>query len=233
MAVWTRGYCVTRNRSVFFIVGLVERALNNLIGSMGHVREANRGRDKDSPLLRRVETSMRPDSRSVDLFFVYQGERRTMTIFFDLKDDGDDGLNNKSVCMMMGCSGQSDVFIQLALESLSALGPLYFVECSVSDDPAVLLEVSPMSYLDACRKRLERPSCVSLENWITEFKSGTLMACTEVGAFGFDLAEAERIAAMSYDDSVARILELGGPDTFLTSEALRDQTMKARSVEPS
>jgi hypothetical protein len=160
MAVWTRGYCVTRNRNVFFIVGLVERALNNLIGSWRSVREANRGREADKPFLRQVETRIQPSSRSVDLFFVYQGEARTMTVFFDLKDDGDDGLCKKSVCLMMGCHGQSDLFIKAALGALSALGPLHFVACSDSDEPPVLLEGHPMSYLDACRKRLDVPSCV-------------------------------------------------------------------------
>lgn len=208
MAVWTKGYVVSQNRSVFFIASLVERALNGLIGSLRDRMLANRGRAPDDLYSRGVEVRVNPDTEGLDFAFTHEGDRRILTMYFNLTDKGPHGLNDSSLCLMMGCSGKSEHYMTTALKALAALGPTYFVACDADDAPVVALTTQPMSYLEACQRRLALPTRLSLAQWVKEFESGTLAAQTEVEALGIERREAERVLSMDHHhDSNAVLIE--------------------------
>ena len=209
MAVWTKGFVATRNKSPFFVLGLVEQALNQLIGSLGQALMVNRGRPADEPYSRRVRIELHPSSKGADLNFTYKGESRQLTVYFETDCDRKD-YTDSSINLMMGATGNSELFIRTALNALRPLGEVYFLACDASDDPFEKLGIAPMSYLEACRQHLVMPSCISLKEWVKEFRTGTMDAPTEEGAFGFTLDEALRIIDMSYDDSCKRLKELAG-----------------------
>jgi hypothetical protein len=210
MAVWTKGFVATRNKSPFFVIGLIEKSLNQLIGSLGQVRLDNRQfGTPDAMYSRQCRIDFDPSSKGVHLNFVYKGEARQMTVYFGVDMDHKDYADS-SVSLMMGDSGNSVLFIQTALNALRPLGELYFLESDANDNPFEKLDTPPMSYLEACRQHLVMPSCLSLEDWVKEFRTGTLEAATEETAFGFTLDEALRIIDMSYQDSADRIRELAG-----------------------
>jgi len=208
MAVWTKGYVVTQNRSVFFIASLVERALNSLMGSLRERIQANKGRAQDNLYSRTVDVLVHADSDGLDFAFTHEGDRRVLTMYFDLSDKGPYGLNDSSLCLLMGCSGQSELYMTTALKALAALGPTYFVACDANDAPVVALTTQPMSYLEACQKRLAVPSQRSLDKWVKEFATGTLAAQTETEALGIKRREAERLLAMKHESNAALIEEM-------------------------
>lgn len=208
MAVWTKGYVVSQNRSVFFIASLVERALNGLIGSLRDRMLANRGRAPDEPYSRGVDVRVNADTQGLDFAFTHEGDRRILTMYFNLTDKGPYGLNDSSLCLLMGCSGKSELYMTTALKALAALGPTYFVACDADDPPVVALTTQPMSYLEACQRRLALPTRLSLEQWVKEFETGTLAAQTEVEALGIERREAERILSMNPGSSAVVIDEM-------------------------
>ena len=203
----TKGFIATRNKSPFFVLELVERSINQFIGSMGQVLLDNRGRNPDEPYSRRVSVELRPSSQCADLRFVHEGVARELTVFFTTDCDRKE-YAAQSINLWLGDFGHSEAYMKAALAALRPLGTAYFLRTDLVDEPFQKLELPPLSYLDACRKGLAQPSCVSLERWLVEFRTGTLEAQTEQDAFGFSLEEALRIIDMEYDESVARLKQL-------------------------
>lgn len=210
MTVWTKGFVATRNKSPFFVLGLIENSLSRLIGGFGQQRIDNRdNKHIAEPYSRSPSIRLLTSNMGADINFTYQGESREMTVWFNVDGDHKD-IAESSISLMLGCSGKSELFMKTALNALRPLGDLYFVANDSWDAPFEKLDIPLMSYTEACRQRLVLPSCLSLKDWVNEFRTGTLAAPTEEEAFGFSLDEALRIIDMSYDDSAKRIKELAG-----------------------
>ena len=211
MAVWTKGFVATRNKSPFFVLGLLQTALNRMIGPWSQVREDNHGLNPDEYVSRHARIDFRPDQKAADLVFTYKGEHRKMTVYFGTDCDRKE-YTESSINLLLGCSGHSALYMQTALKALRPLGDVYYLECDSNDDPFTKLDLAPMSYLDACKAKLVHPSCLSLADWLAEFRTGTLAATTELEAFGFTLQDVLRIVELGYDESAAEIKK------FMTSE---------------
>lgn len=210
MAVWTKGFVATRNKSPFFVLGLIESALNQLIGTVSQTLCQNRLHgEPDAPYAQRVQIDFSPSSKGAYLNFICKGEPRQMTVYFAIDGDRKE-YTDSSIGLMMGASGNSELYIRTALNALRPLGEVWFLDCDATDKPFEKLDIPSMSYLDACRQKIERASCVSLKDWIAEFRSGTMAATTELDAFGFPFDEALRIVEMDYDDSARLLKELAG-----------------------
>lgn len=141
MAVFTKGVIATDKKDVLEMAALAESALSALI------RERRRSAFPDDvfpsaesraqfemPTLR-----LRPSMGGLDIDFTCDGEHRSLTVNFTC--DGDHkAVAPKSISLMMGCSGNSELYVKTVLDSLSVYGPAYFVACDISDTPMALLE---------------------------------------------------------------------------------------------
>lgn len=210
MSVDTKGFVATRNKSPFFILGLIEASINHHIGSLRkRIAENREFKDIADPYWSSPSIRLNPSSKSASINFVYKGEARQLFVTFTTDTDRKE-YTDSSVSLMLGCWGSSELLMKTVLNALRPLGDVYFLLSDASDEPFEKLDIPLMSYTEACRQHLVQPSYFSLQEWVQEFRTGTLAAPTEQEAFGFSLDEALQIIEMPYEDGVKRLKELAG-----------------------
>ncbi|MBC8742754.1 hypothetical protein F6X40_40455 [Paraburkholderia sp. UCT31] len=214
MGIDTKGFVATRNKDVFFAAHLVERGLNSLMPGPIQVLRANKGLEE--PRFQRVSTELLASSGGVRFRFTFEGEPRSMLMYFDTDTDRKE-YAEQSLSFILGCHGNSELFIKTALGALTALGPVYFDYNDGDESGFELLDLPAMTFLEACQRRLDFASCVSLAKWVKQFEAGGLRAATLDEALGFDSAEVPAILEMSYEASEARLAALGAAVTATTS----------------
>jgi hypothetical protein len=144
MSVCTKGVVVTPFKNVMLVCCLVESALNTLISTERKIRYPDgTPRQEARERYRNIEFSLSASMGMVRATFTFDGDRRSLSIFFDCDSDHSE-LAPRTLSMSMGCSGESELFVKTTLHALSILGPAYFDENDCDDiELAPLLEPRP------------------------------------------------------------------------------------------
>lgn len=168
MTVNTDGLIVTKVKEVQLIGNLLHRAFTKLVrhgiktdfpGAKGMFDEALRH------LYRLPTVSLSDDAETLLLNFKFRGTSRTLNLF--LHCDSDNQMFGKhSLSLSLGCFGNSEEFMKLALLALSPLGPTWYDanDCDDTDkspfEPSIknLGEIFSLGFLTAwdVEKRLKR-----------------------------------------------------------------------------
>lgn len=198
MGVDTKGFVATKCKDVFFVVRLAEEALNRLIRP--HTKAALlAGRAADEPpKYRTVSTRLLADSEGVQLNFTYEGEDRTLWMYFTCDCDNED-YTPTSISLSLGCWGHSELYMKTVLQALSPLGDVYFDYSDCDDVEKALLEVEPLTYVTACAAGVESAFPTRLAKWNELFKVGLLRAGSIEEVLGLPAPEVERLTTMHWE----------------------------------
>lgn len=237
MGIDTKGFIATPCKDVFFIVGLVENALNALIKP--HVPHPIFGRrakepaepkvnietvttaryidvtvkvdppvEEELPAYKLVKLEMTPSSQMVRFHFSYAGEHRTLWMFFDTDCDRKQ-YSPTSISMSLGCWGQSDLFMQTALRALSPLGDTYFDHNDCDDIEFAKMDDAPHTFISACQARYEVAYASTLEKWKQLYDAGLLRKGSFEEVLGMSEATYQEIQDASYEQGQAKLEALG------------------------
>jgi len=236
MGMDTKGFVATACKDVFFIVGLVENALNALIkphvphpfaprakkpakpkihvetvthaGYIDVAVKVDPPAEEEAPAYKLVKLEMTPSSQMVRFHFSYAGEHRTLWMFFDTDCDRKE-YTPTSISMSMGCWGQSDLFMQTALRALSPLGDVYFDHNDCDDIDFSKLELKPYTFVSACQARFEVAYSSSLENWNRLYAAGMLRKGSFEEVIGMSEATYQEIQDASFEEAQVKLEKLG------------------------
>lgn len=211
MSVSVKGFVVTNHKPVFFVLALIERAVNSLIGTHREVLDANRAADEAGTgkrQSRHVDIHLRPESGMAQVLFTLNGEERALTVFFHCDSDHVD-VAPKSLSMSMGAHGDAELVVKTVLGVLRVLGAVHYMNEAASQTYAQL-DVAAPTFLDLVAQRAMTGYSTSLEEWLALAKSGVLDFDDVQKSLGFELAEAERLAEQDFDKAYVRIKELSG-----------------------
>lgn len=191
MAVFTKGFIATDHKDVLEVATLAEAALTRLITDRRSVAypgvwffTPEKREEFQMPNIR-----LSPEMGTLHIEFACDGEQRNMSLNFECDVDNQ-AFAPKSLSLMMGCSGNSELYVKTVLASLSVFGPAFFDACD-SDDV-------PMAPLDAPRPTLiellatDRLSGYVFERAIEKAPSRATVAfedfvgCTHTQAHQFD-----------------------------------------------
>lgn len=141
MGVDTKGFVLTDCKDAMLVGQLLLRALDKLImqGSKAEFSETRwRGSPEVRERWRHVKISLSPEASMLTLDFVYAGEKRALSVFFDCDCDHVE-YGPSSLSMSLGCWGSSELLMRTALAALSMLGTAWLdVNDSDSVDAAPL-----------------------------------------------------------------------------------------------
>lgn len=148
MTVWTKGVVATDHKDVFEIASVAEQALIDLIRRRAH--EACPGGIRAHPeffqnfVFPRIV--MKPSSGAVEFNFTCDGAHRSLTLNFTCDCDHLD-VAPRSLSMLMGASGNSELYVTSVLEALSLWGPVHFDANDSDEIDMDRLDVEPMNLL--------------------------------------------------------------------------------------
>jgi hypothetical protein len=192
------GFVATSNKDVFFVVSLIERAINKVVSARfnpfdGDCRFAF------------AQAHVNADSGFVQMHFTHEGKRLVMFVFFDT--DGDRrALTPHSINLNMGSGPEANLYIDAALQALAVLGPVFFrPDDSVSERFEEILHPR-MSFIESCGQGLAVSS--SLLKWVAQYRSATLRVGSTEQVLGFDDQKLERLLAMGPLDQCSCITTL-------------------------
>lgn len=200
MGVDTKGFVTTKCQDVFFVVHLVEEALNKLIRP--HAREerfAQRGADEPRKYSM-VDPRLHASSEGVNLCFTYAGESRQLHMYFGVGDDSEE-MGPKRILMSLGCWGESELYMKTALKALSPLGDVYYDYSDCDDIEPAELDIAPLNFLTACAAGIESDFPTNLARWKTLFDAGLLRAATCEEVLGMPVAEVERLTSIHWEEA--------------------------------
>lgn len=204
MGVDTKGFVATKCKDAFFVVRLAEEALNKLIRP--HVKAALlAGRTaEEAPQYRTVHARLLADSEGVQLNFTYDGEDRTMHMYFTCDCDNKD-FTPTSISLSLGCWGKSELYMKTVLHALSPLGDVYFDYSDCDDVEKAILEVEPLTYVTACAAGVESAFPTRLAKWNQMFDAGLLRAGSRDEVLGLPEPEIERLTTIHWEEAHAEL----------------------------
>jgi len=198
MGVDTKGFVATKCKDVFFVVGLAEEALNNLIRPHARATRFAGKSAEDPPRYRTVSTKLHASSEGVELDFTYEGEQRTLRMYFTCDCDNTD-YAPASISLSLGCWGQSELYMKAVLQALSPLGDAYFDFSDSDDVDPAKLDSAPLTFISACVTNVESPFPTRLGTWKRLFDAGLLRSGTCEEVIGMPSEEVERLTTMPWE----------------------------------
>lgn len=168
MSCDTKGFVLTPCKDVMLLAGVVERALNRFVLDEAKLQFPDcRGMLLTAPArekFRLPKAELSADSDLVQFHFLFDGEKRTLWMFFGTDCDRED-FGPHSISLSLGQWGRSDTILQLALHALSFAGPAYVNTAQgLADESFQSLQESRASYLDLLA--LHYVSCLRLEKFV-------------------------------------------------------------------
>lgn len=149
MGVDTKGFIATPVKDVLLVCGIVEKALNKLI-----LDETKKLLPQEHPYSARVReqfSSVRMgiacSASFVSFDFLFKKEARNLKLFFDCDCDHRD-VAPKSLSLMLGCWGSSELLMKTVLHALSMFGTPYFDLSDCDDIAPAVLDAAPITVLE-------------------------------------------------------------------------------------
>lgn len=134
MGVYTKGFIDTKVKDVLVVGTLAERALIRLISDRR--RQEYPDAAPFSPQARaKYQVPMvrlNPSAGTLEFDFVYDSAHRCLTLLLDCDSDHRDHCES-SLSMMMGASGESELFVRTVLDSLAVMGEPFVNVCDATD----------------------------------------------------------------------------------------------------
>lgn len=213
MGIDTKGFVATSCKDVFFVMNKIERAINKLITPHLKLENMRFSDETKDGKYKKVRLEIRADTELVQAHFTYNGEKRTLWVFFGCDCDKTE-YTSQSISMSMGCWGESDLFMQTALRAVSMLGTVYFDHNDCDEIDPAPLEVTPLTYIQSCIEKLEHPDIVSLGRWYTMSNKGLLRDGPVSEVLGLPETSVKRILAGDYESAskeLESIIDLAKP----------------------
>lgn len=141
----TKGVVVTRFKDVFKACVLAENALNKFIDDERQQRFPGRAAltEAAEKQFSNVDISLaRAEAGYVQMHFTFEGEFRTMSLFFQCDSDYKE-LGREKLIVSLGCFGRSEHAVKRVLHALSLVGPAHFVRNDCVGDFEPLNEYRP------------------------------------------------------------------------------------------
>lgn len=204
MSVNTKAFIATPCKDICFVAARVQRALDALIRPLWKSNLRS-----DAPAQYQLTTTeLCPDSALVRFHFQYEGQNRTMWLFFDCDCDRVE-YAPQSLTLSMGCSGRSDLFIKTAAHALSMLGPVYYDYNDCDDVSWELLQEQPaLNFVSACQQRVASVSQHSLKQWLACYDQKLLRPGAFEEIVGIPRQQAEELLGMPYQDAQNALKQL-------------------------
>jgi len=215
MSITTRGVVATKCKDVFFVIDRVTRALDKFLKTE-HKAKLIKERGADAPPLKGFqaivglklcEATIVTGSDAVQIHFSHNDDKRMLWVHFGCDGDNEDIAPN-SLSLSMGYWGESSMYIQIALESLSMLGPVYYDQNDCDDTPYLSLPAPELTYLKACATGLEHPSIFSLKKWVRLNDSGMMLDVPVSKMIGVEPGVFKDLIQMSYEEAKSALEEL-------------------------
>jgi hypothetical protein len=200
MGVDTKGFVATNCKDVFFVVGLAEEALNNLIRPHARAARFNGQSAEDPPKFRTVDARLHASSEGVHLNFTYEGEVRTLHMYFTCDCDNTE-YTPASISLSLGCWGQSELYMKAVLQALSPLGDVYFDLSDCDDIEPAKLEDTPLTFISACVANVESAFPSNLATWKRLFDAGQLRTGTCEEVLGLPRSKVDRLTSIPWRDA--------------------------------
>lgn len=210
MGIDTKGLVATNCKDVFFVMNKIERAINKLIAPHLILEKMRFCDETKDGKYKKVRLEIRADSELVQVHFTFNGEKRTLWVFFGC----DSSEQSQSINLSMGCWGESDLLMMTALRAVSMLGTTYFDHNDCDEVDPAPLEVPPLTYIQACLEKLEHPNIISLGHWYSMSKKGLLRDGPVSEVLGLPETSVKRILAGDYESAskeLESIIDLAKP----------------------
>lgn len=210
MGINTKGVVVTGCKEVMFVCERVEAALSKLIRPYWRLYRYDHLVSDTQPAYAMPEMRILPSSGTVQFFFRYAGQQRTLWLHFECDSDNL-ALGPQSLVMSMGCWGDSELLVRTALDALSPVGPGFMDVSDCDNEGYVPLQGEPYTFLGACAAKLARPFCTSLSAWYSAYQRGALREGAIEDVLGLSEKDVVDILSLSFDDARMRLEALVMP----------------------
>jgi hypothetical protein len=197
------GFVSTSNKDVFFIIRILEAAINSVIGDTFSIIRDNRAAGRT--VGKRVEVSLEAASKYVRLLFTHDGEEQVMWVFFN-DNTYKEHAPSSIVVNMENTGNRSNIrlYLDTALRALSCLGPVFYIPDTDAEPVAVKeANVQRLCFLEAVERRWAYP--FELEGWVTQYRAEKLREGDAEDVFGFPVAELNKLVGMAAEELKAAL----------------------------
>jgi len=166
MATFTKGFVATPVKDAMLALEAVQGALNRLIVEERRIEfpETRHYREEVRARFKAVDLNFDPSTAGARLLFCFKGQVRTLSMYFYCDCDHVSQTPN-SLSFLMGCSGESELFITTAVHALSVFGKGFVCSCDATDEGYLPVKEQPLTVMDLAV--LKYISALSLPRWHT------------------------------------------------------------------